>query len=66
MKHALRLTILACVIFMAIGCSADQYSIERQYWQIQKRADRIFSNSEATPPRELEKAENLHNKNSLK
>ena len=36
------------------GCANDQYAIEKQYWQIQKQAEKIFRNPHASPPKELE------------
>lgn len=45
-----------------IGCSTDQYAIERQYWQIQRQAEKIFKNPQASPPNELERVVGLFNK----
>ena len=37
------------------GCTNDQYSIEKEYWQVKKQAESIFRNPAATPPNELER-----------
>ena len=55
MKYFLVSIFLVCTFFLFAGCSSDQYGIERSYWQIQKQADRIFGNPEASPPLELQK-----------
>lgn len=44
--------ILACALL--VGCANDQYSIERKYWKLQKSAEKIFKNPDASPPRQLE------------
>lgn len=44
-----------CISFIA-GCANDQYSIEQQYWQAKKIAEKVFKNPLASPPNELEKA----------
>jgi len=35
------------------GCGNDNYAIEKEYWHIQKIAERVFKNPEATPPAQL-------------
>jgi TolA-binding protein len=44
--------------FSLTGCSPDQYTIERQYWQLKKQRDEIISNPQASLPIQLEKAVN--------
>jgi len=41
------------------GCGSDQYAIEKQYWQVQKQAEKIFRNPHASPPKELERVVNI-------
>ena len=55
------IAIIICVGALAIlaGCGNDQYAIEKQYWQAQKQADKIFKNPNASPPRELERVVKL-------
>ena len=43
--------IFLCVLLA--GCSQDEYSIEREYYRVQRQAGEILGNPEATPPREL-------------
>ncbi|MDD5729699.1 MAG: tetratricopeptide repeat protein [Candidatus Omnitrophica bacterium] len=43
------------------GCSNDQYSIEKRYWQIQRQSEKIFKNPHATPPMELERVVKSYN-----
>jgi TolA-binding protein len=45
--------ILLLCLFVLAGCGADEYAIEKRYWQAQKQAEKIFSNPQASPPREL-------------
>jgi len=40
---------------MLSGCGNDQYTVEKQYWQLQKQAQKIFKNPHASPPNELER-----------
>ncbi len=54
MKKVILLTIPAIFILLA-GCANDQYSTEKQFYQVQKQAVKIFKNPEATPPNELGK-----------
>ncbi len=51
--------ILITIIFISVslvltGCGNDQYAIERQYWSLQRQAEKIFKNPHASPPNELE------------
>ncbi len=53
---------LAIAIIFALlltGCANDQYAVERQYWNVEKQAEKIFRNPYASPPYELEKAVRL-------
>jgi TolA-binding protein len=47
--------IFICLVLFLSGCGNDQYAIEKQYWQAQRRAEKIFKNPSATPPNELAK-----------
>ena len=38
------------------GCANDQYSIESEYWKVNRQAQAIFKNPVATPPNERERA----------
>ena len=51
--------IFICVFALLAGCGSDQYAIERQYWQVQKQAEKIFKNPHASPPKELERVVKL-------
>lgn len=58
----MRSTILIVVVGLFLimtGCTNDQYAIEKQYWQVQKQAEKIFKNPEATPPNELNRVVGL-------
>lgn len=53
-----KIYIAISVIFLALaisGCGNDQYAIEKQYWQAQRQAEKIFKNPNASPPRELQR-----------
>lgn len=54
MKKIIILTIVSLAWLTLSGCANDQYSIERQYWKLQKLAEKIFKNPDATPARQLE------------
>ncbi len=47
---------IICIFSFALlaGCANDQYSIERRYWKVQKLAEKIFKNPDASPPRQLD------------
>lgn len=66
----MRLSILLLIIIFSVtllaGCGNDQYAIERQYWRAQKQAEKIFTNPDASPPKELERVINIFNKFSAK
>jgi len=47
--------VLVCFFLVLSGCVCDQYSIEKQYWQVQQQAEKIFKNPHASPPKELER-----------
>jgi TolA-binding protein len=55
MKNILVVIFLA-IAFLLAGCSNDEYSVEKQYWRVQKQAEKIFKNPHATPPMELDAA----------
>lgn len=38
------------------GCGPDQYTIEREFWFAQKKAEKIFANPHASPPNQLAQA----------
>ncbi|MFA5156281.1 MAG: tetratricopeptide repeat protein [Candidatus Omnitrophota bacterium] len=48
---------LAVVIFSGLG--NDQYAIEKRFWGLQKRAEKVFTNPAASPPMELERVAGL-------
>lgn len=50
MKKFLFLTILCLLIN---GCTQDQFSIEKEFWQIRKKSEKIFKNPASSPPNEL-------------
>jgi len=62
MKRVFFTLILSCLFAVLAGCGNDQYAIEKQYWQAQKQAEKIFKNPHATPPRELERVVKLLNR----
>jgi len=43
------------MVSMLSGCTDDQYSMEKRFWQAQKEAEKIFNNPAATPPNELKR-----------
>lgn len=55
------LLVLLLSIFIISGCGNDQYSIERRYWYLQKKVQKIFINPESSPPKELARAVGLLN-----
>jgi len=55
MKKISSLIIIICLLSLTAGCGNDQFAVEKRYWKLQKQAERIFRNSDATPPRELER-----------
>ncbi|MBU2541248.1 MAG: tetratricopeptide repeat protein [Candidatus Omnitrophica bacterium] len=56
MKKLFILIILVGFCFSLASCTADQYSIEREYWRAQRLTDKIFKNPHASPPKELQAA----------
>lgn len=58
MKKKILLLISIALAAMLAGCGSDQYAIERQYWRIQKQAEKIFRNPQASPPNELQRVVN--------
>ena len=62
MKKLIVPLIFSVITALLSGCGNDQYAIERQYWQVQKQAEKIFKNPHASPPRELEKVVELLSK----
>jgi TolA-binding protein len=54
MKRTLYVLIIAG-LFLS-GCANDQYSIEREYWKVNRQAQAIFKNPVATPPNERDRA----------
>jgi len=44
-----------CLMMVLSGCGNDQYTVEKQYWQLQKQAQKVFKNPHASPPNELER-----------
>ena len=61
MKKTLSLIFFICFLIFLAGCGNDQYAIEKQSYQVQKQAEKIFKNPHASPPQELERAVNLLN-----
>ena len=45
---------IAAVSLLLSGCGQDNYEMERQYYWLQKSAEKIFKNPHATPPNQLE------------
>jgi TolA-binding protein len=62
----IKLIAILCLCALLAGCGNDQYAIEKQYWQAQKQAEKIFRNPHASPPRELERVINQLNSFSQK
>jgi TolA-binding protein len=60
MKRTLLVLIIAGLLLS--GCANDQYSIEREYWKVNRRAQAIFKNPVGTPPNERERAVEVLNK----
>ncbi len=65
-KLIFTISIIAISGLILSGCSNDEYSIEKKYWQIKKQAERILNNPHATPPNELARTINALNKFSEK
>lgn len=62
MKIIFTVTVITLTALMLAGCVDDQYSIEKQYWRIQKQAEMIFNNPDVSPDNELERVVGLFNK----
>ena len=62
MRKQYFLLILIVVGALLAGCANDQYAIEKQYYQAQKQAEKIFKNPHASPPNELERVVNILSK----
>ena len=58
MKRLVYGILVFCFSAFLMGCANDQFAIEKKLWRLQKQAGRIFTNPDATPPRELETAVN--------
>ena len=58
MKKIYYFILISAVIFIC-GCENDRYAAEKQFWQAQKLAEKIFSNPHVSPTRELEKTVNI-------
>ena len=56
-----RILLIALLGLFIAGCANDQYAIEKQYWRIQKQAEKIFKNPSGSPPNELERVVNIIN-----
>lgn len=56
-----KIIFLILVTALIIGCSNDQYAIERRYYRLSKQAGKIFANPHVSPPQELEKVIKLLN-----
>ena len=61
MKKLIHPLVLVCAVSFLFGCGNDQFAIEKEFWRLQKQASKIFTNPDATPPRELETAVNKFN-----
>lgn len=62
---------ILCAVFLS-GCGRDQYSIERDYWKVNRQAQFVLKNPVATPPNEIQRVVSLlsnfaagHEKNTL-
>jgi TolA-binding protein len=63
MKKLLSLTILILIASILLtSCGNDEYAIERQYYLIKKRTEKIYKNPNASPPNQLEKTVGILNK----
>ncbi len=62
MKRLIFSVIFVVISVSLTGCANDQYAIEKQYWQAQKQAEKIFKNPHVSPPKELERVVNTLNK----
>ena len=58
MKRLVYSILVFCFSASLMGCANDQFAIEKEFWRLQKQASKIFTNPDATPPRELETAVN--------
>jgi len=58
MKRLVYSILVFCFVASLVGCANDQFAIEKELWRLQKQASKIFTNPDATPPRELETAVN--------
>ncbi len=48
-KKLFLIFIILNFLFILAGCGNDQYSVEREYWYLQKRAKKVLLNPEASP-----------------
>jgi TolA-binding protein len=53
MFKSLTIIFLISISLLLTGCGEDQYAMERHYWRLQKQAEKIFKNPQASPPNEL-------------
>lgn len=54
-----KLTVLTSLFIFCLflfGCGEDRYAIEKQFYKVIKRAEKIFKNPHASPPQEVEGA----------
>ncbi len=61
-----KIILIVLIGFLLAGCGSDEYATEKQYWQAQKQAEKIFKNPHASPPKELERVVNVLNRFSQK
>ncbi len=54
MKKIIPALLIFVCVFLAGCANNDSYSIEKRFYQTQKKAERIFKNPDATPENELE------------
>ena len=66
MKKRILLLISIALASLLAGCGADEYAIEKRFYQISKQAEKIFKNPHASPPKELERVVNILNRFSQK
>jgi len=62
LRSKINLILLLVPLFFLSACANDQYSVERQYWYLQKQAGKIFQNPQGSPPGQLNAAVNRLNK----
>ena len=53
---------LLVALIMLSGCGNDTYAIEKKFWHLKQKAQKIYQNPDASPPNELQRTVELFKK----